>query len=169
MHALFIYLSNDIPVLSHPLHKHLHIPSTLAPFLFASMRVLPHPPTPALLFQHPPMLGTKTSTEQRASPPINVRQGHPLLHIHLEPWVPPCTLFGWWSSPWKHWLFWSANIVFPMDCNSPLLLQFLHQLPYQDPLTHSDGWLQASTFALVSCWPVFHRKCHNRFLSTSNS
>jgi hypothetical protein len=24
----------------------------------------------------------------KASPPINYRQGYPLLHMHLEPWVP---------------------------------------------------------------------------------
>ena len=34
---------------------------------------------------------------------------HPLLHIQLEPWVPPCVLFGWWFSlrelwGWSGWL-----------------------------------------------------------------
>jgi hypothetical protein len=30
-------------------------------------------------------------------------QVHPLLHMHLEPWISPCVLFGWWFSPWKFW------------------------------------------------------------------
>jgi hypothetical protein len=32
------------------------------------------------------------------------QQGHPLLHTQLEPWVPPCVLFGWWFSLWGYWL-----------------------------------------------------------------
>jgi hypothetical protein len=23
--------------------------------------------------------------------------------MRLEPWVPPCVLFGWWFSPWELW------------------------------------------------------------------
>ena len=34
---------------------------------------------------------------------LSSHQGHPLLHMQLEPWVPPCVLFGWWFSPWKLW------------------------------------------------------------------
>ena len=51
----------------------------------------PHPPTHS---HHPalasPTLGHWTFTGPRASPPIDVWQGHPLLHMWLEPWVPPC-------------------------------------------------------------------------------
>ena len=42
--------------------------------------------------------GIKPSQDQ-ASPPIDVWQGHSLLHMHLETWVPPCVLFGWCFSP----------------------------------------------------------------------
>ena len=38
----------------------------------------------------------------RASP-INVQQSYPLLHMWLEPWVPPYVVFGCWFSPWKLW------------------------------------------------------------------
>ena len=41
-----------------------------------------------------PILGHGAFSGPRASPPFDVQQGHPLLHIHLEPWVPPCVLFG---------------------------------------------------------------------------
>jgi hypothetical protein len=37
-----------------------------------------------------------------------------LLHIELEPWVPPsCVLFGWWLSPWELWGYWLVHIVVP--------------------------------------------------------
>jgi hypothetical protein len=36
-------------------------------------------------------------TRPRAFLPIDARQGHPMLHIQLEPWVPPCLLLGWWA------------------------------------------------------------------------
>jgi hypothetical protein len=39
----------------------------------------------------------------KRSPLIGVQQGHPLLHTQLEPWVPPCVLFGWWLGPEKAW------------------------------------------------------------------
>ena len=53
-----------------------------------------HPPTPNYLHCHCPTLGPRDFIEPRASPPIDAQQGHPLLHMRLEPWVPPCVLFG---------------------------------------------------------------------------
>ena len=68
------------------------------------MRVLPtHPPTPASLPWHSPTLGHRTPSGPRNSPPADVQQGHPLPHMQPEPWVPPCVLFGWWSSPREFW------------------------------------------------------------------
>jgi hypothetical protein len=52
-----------------------------------------HSHSPATSLQHPPMLGHQTSTGPRASLPIDTRQGNPLLHMYLEPWILPCTLF----------------------------------------------------------------------------
>ena len=43
---------------------------------------------------HSPTLGHRAFTGPRSSPPIDVWQGHPLLHKQLEPWVSPCVLFG---------------------------------------------------------------------------
>jgi hypothetical protein len=96
-------------------------PSHICPphFPFTSMRVLPiHPPSPTLPLQHPPMLGHQISTRSRASSPIDVRQGH-LLYMYLEPWIPLCTLLGWWSRPWEHWMIQPADVVLPMGLQSP--------------------------------------------------
>ena len=47
---------------------------------------------------HSPTLGHRTFTGSSASLPTDDQQGHSLLHMQLEPWVPPCVLFGWWFS-----------------------------------------------------------------------
>jgi hypothetical protein len=83
----------------------------LSSFLVSSS---PCSPTHPLLFplaSHSPTLAHWAFTGSRASLPIDARQGHPLLHRRLEPWVPPCVLFGWWFSPWEHWL---VHIVVPL-------------------------------------------------------
>jgi hypothetical protein len=74
----------------------------LSPFLVSD-------PTPPILFPlpmvtntlthaslswHSPMLWYRTCIGPRASPPIDVRQGHPLLHMQLKPWFHPFILFG---------------------------------------------------------------------------
>jgi hypothetical protein len=50
------------------------------------MRVLTHP------LWHSPTPGHGTFTGPRLFPPIDAQQGHPLLHMQLEPWEPPCVL-----------------------------------------------------------------------------
>jgi hypothetical protein len=102
-----------------------HFPVTFPQTLPSHICLLPLPlplwessPTYSL-FQHPPLLGHQTSTGPRASPPIAVREGHPLLYMYLEPWIPPCALLGWWSSLWEHWVVWPANVVLPMGLQSP--------------------------------------------------
>jgi hypothetical protein len=57
----------------------------------------PPPPLP----WHSPTLGQRAFPGPRTSPPIDTQLGHPLLHMQLEPWVPPCVLFGWWFRPWE--------------------------------------------------------------------
>ena len=51
----------------------------------ASKEVFPHPPThgrlPVLAF---PYTGASSLQGLRPSPPIDVLQGHPLLHMHLS-------------------------------------------------------------------------------------
>jgi hypothetical protein len=58
-------------------------------------------------------LGHQAFSGSSAFPPIDVQQGHLLLHMQLEPWVPPCVLFGWWFSSWGLWGYWLVHIVFP--------------------------------------------------------
>jgi hypothetical protein len=48
-----------------------------------------------------------------ASPPIDGRLGHPLLHVQLETQVPPCVFFDWWFSPRELWGYWLVHIVVP--------------------------------------------------------
>ena len=92
----------------------------LAPFpSFPSGNPLSHPlsypPTHTSPPWHSPTLGHQAFTEPRLSPPIDIKQGHPLLHMCLEPWVPPCVLFGWCFSPWELWGVWLVDIaVLPM-------------------------------------------------------
>jgi hypothetical protein len=62
-----------------------------------------HPLTPNLLPWHSPIMGNWAFTGSRASPLIEARQCHPLLHMQLEPWVPwvpPSVFFGWCFSLW---------------------------------------------------------------------
>jgi len=40
-----------------------------------------------------PYTGDSTLAGPRASPSIGAQQGHPLLHMQLEPWVGPCSLW----------------------------------------------------------------------------
>jgi hypothetical protein len=52
---------------------------------------------------HSPILGHRAFTGPRASPPIDDQLGHPLLHIQLEPQVPPCAFFDWLYSSKDLW------------------------------------------------------------------
>ena len=71
----FIYISNVFPFPCLP-SRNPHL--LLSP---ATMRVLPHPPTPIFLPQHSPTLGHQTPSGPRGSPPIDAPQGHSLLHM----------------------------------------------------------------------------------------
>jgi len=53
-----------------------------------------HQPTPASLPWHSPTMEHQTFTGLRASPSIDAQQGHPLIHMQLEPWFTPCVLLG---------------------------------------------------------------------------
>ena len=58
-------------------------------------------PSPTSLSWHSPTLGHQAFTEPRASLLIDVQWVHPLLHMHLEPWVPLCVHFGWFFITWE--------------------------------------------------------------------
>ena len=69
---------------------------------------------------HSPTLGRRNLTGPRASPPIDDWLGHPLLHIHLEPQVPPCVFFHWWFRSKKLRGYWLIHIdVPPMGLQNP--------------------------------------------------
>ena len=50
-----------------------------------SLPLLTNPPTPAFWTWNSLLLGHRTFTGPRASPPIDDGLGHPLLHMQLEP------------------------------------------------------------------------------------
>ena len=83
----------------------------LSPFLVSPPKI-PYPtlPPPAHQYTYSCSLvlefhytGALSLLRTKASPPIDVQQGHLLLHMKLEPWVPPCVLHGWWFSLWELW------------------------------------------------------------------
>jgi hypothetical protein len=107
----FIYTSN---LILFP-----HFPSNPSPIPFP-LSMLTNLPTPASQSWHSPTLGHRAFTRSRASPLIDVPQGHLVLHMQLKPWVPPYVLFGWWFSPWELWGYWLVHIVLsPMGLQTP--------------------------------------------------
>ena len=100
LHIFYLFYVFTFQMLS-PFPVSLPETSCLAPHpTRASMRVLPHPltqshtPTLAFPYMGCGWGGNRAFTGPRASPPIDARQGHLLLYIQLESWVPPCVLFG---------------------------------------------------------------------------
>jgi hypothetical protein len=79
----FIYISNAIPFPSFSSENPLSPPLPSAP----------QPTHSHSWFWHSPILGHRACTGPRASTPIDDQVGHPLLHILLEPQVPPCAFF----------------------------------------------------------------------------
>jgi len=67
--------------------------------------------------------------------------------MQLEPWVPPCVLFGWWFSPWELWGFWLVDIVvLPMG-----LQTFSSFSPFSTPVGSlcSVRWLAVSILICI--------------------
>jgi hypothetical protein len=104
----FIYISNVIPFLSFPSENPLSSPPLLSPHAHQST----HSSWPC----HSLIRGHRAFTGPRASPPTDDRLGHPLLHMQLEKWVPPCVFFGWWFSPRELWGDWLVHIGFVVVC-----------------------------------------------------
>ena len=150
-------------------------PKTPYPSPPASMRVFPHTPThthlTALAF---PMLDHQAFTGPRASPPIDVLLGHPLLHRQLEPWVPPCVFLGWLFSLWDLWdcagggrdSVWLILLCL-RGCKPFQLLQSFPLLLHWASIAQSDDWLQAPAFVPVRLWQSLSGDIHIRFLSAS--
>jgi hypothetical protein len=115
----FICISNDIqpPVTPPPTP---HPTSVLSPLPFVYIRVLPYPPTlPRPTTPASSYSGASNLPRTKALPPIAVQQGHPLLHMYLEPWIPSGTLLGWRSRLRENWVVRPAYVVLPIRLQSP--------------------------------------------------
>ena len=102
----FIYILN-VSIPSHPPKPLSH------PTLPCFNDSIP-PPIHPLPLTCPPITlhwGIETSQDQRTT--TDVQQGHPWLHMQLEPCFPPCVLFVWWFSPRELWRIWLVHIVVP--------------------------------------------------------
>ena len=128
-----------------------------------------HPPTPTSPPWHPPTLGHWAFTGPRASPPIDAQQGHPLLHMQLE----PCVLLGWWFSPWELWGIWLVDIVvLPEGVQTPSAPSAPQSFPYLlhwGPCAQSNGCLQASASVFAKLWQSLSGDNYIRLLSASTS
>ena len=86
-----------------------------------------------------------------ASPHIDERLGHPLLH-KLEPCVPPCVFFDWWFSqgdPWEVWGYWLFHIVVPpMGLQTPSAPWVLSLAPSLGTLC-SVQWMAVSIYFCI--------------------
>jgi hypothetical protein len=89
----------------------------LSPFLVSPLKIpytLPPSPAPQPTHSHSwswhsPILGHRTFTGPRASPPIDDQIGRSLLHMQLESRVPPCVFFDWCFSPKEVWRYWLVH------------------------------------------------------------
>jgi hypothetical protein len=108
--------------------------------------LLPYLSTPHSLSWHSPTLGHRAFTRPRVSPLIDVPQGHHLLHMQLNPWVPPCVLFvgglvpgssgatGWFILLLLLWgcFYYSRFLDCPRDAHNSLSL-LVFSLPQSSP------------------------------------
>jgi hypothetical protein len=139
----FIYISNVIPFPGPPpLGKPLT--HSLSPCFYEGIPS----PTHQLLTLHPQIplhWGIHQAfTGARTPPPIDAWQGYLLLHKHLEPWVIPCVLLGWWISPWELWGVWLEDIVvLPMGLQT-LSTPSVHSLTPPLGTPYSVQWLAVS-------------------------
>ena len=148
----FIYISNVIPFPSSPTKNPPSFPSS------------PCSPTHPLLLPGPGISlhwGIEPSQDQGTLLPfIDDWLGHPLLHMHLEPWVPPCVFFGWWFSPWELWEYWLVYIVVsptntfsslgPFSSSSIGNPVFCPMDGYEHPLLYLSGTGRASQKTVIS-------------------
>jgi hypothetical protein len=124
-YIFFIYISNIMP-----------FPGSPSPGSSLFPPPSPCSPTHLLLLPGPGIplhWGIEPSQDQ--GPLIDVWQGHLLLHMLLEPWVPPCVLFDWWFSPWELWgIGWFILLFFlwcPIDYVLCLTKAFqFHVVPF---------------------------------------
>ena len=132
--------------------------------------LLINPPTPAFWPWHSPTPGHRTFTGSRASPPTDDLPGHPLLHMKLEPGVPPCVLFHWWFSPWELWGYWLVRIVLPpMGLQTPSAPWVL-SLAFPLGTLCSVQWMAVSIHLCIcgsALWQSLSGDSYNRLLSVN--
>jgi hypothetical protein len=116
--------TSPYPISSPPAHQPTHSP------------LLTNPLTPASWSWHYPILGPS------ASPPIDEQQGHPLLHMQLEPRVPPCVLFvgglvpgrsggtGWFILLFLLWCCKHFQLVGSFNSINLLIFKILNSINY---------------------------------------
>ena len=110
----FIYITNVIPFPGFPPSWKYPITSSLLLFLWQCY--FTHPPAPTSKPSIPLHWGIYWAfIGPRTSPPIDAWQGHPLLHMQLQ----PCVLLCWWLSPWLvgDWLV--DIVVLPVGLQFP--------------------------------------------------
>ena len=119
--------------------------------------LLPHCPSIPLCW------GIKLSQEQWPLLPLMPDKASMLLYMQLEPWVPPCVLFGWWFSPWKLWVVWLVDIVLPMGLQTPSAPSTLPlTLPLGSP--SSAPWLAISGSVSVRLWQNLSGDSYTRLI-----
>jgi hypothetical protein len=113
-------------------------------------------------------MGHQAFTGPRASPLIDARYGHPLLHIQLEPWVPPGAFFVGCLVPGTRGV-WLVDSVLPMGLQIPSAPSVIPLTPPLRPHAQSEGWLQAFTSLLVRVWKSLSGDSYIRLLSEITS
>jgi hypothetical protein len=166
---LFTYSSTVIPCPSFPSKQSL---SQALPCFYegAPPPIYPLPPhNPSIL----PHWGIKPLQDQ--GPPLPFMSDKTILCIcmQLEPWVPPCVLFGWWVSHCELWV--GGRLVGWHCCSSYEVAKPFSSFStssnslHWGPCAKSDGWLQASASVLVRLWLSLSGGIYINLLSASSS
>ena len=142
LNIFFIYIKNVIPFPGFPPPCKHPIPSSFPLLLWGCSST--SPPTPTSPPSIPLYRGiSRAFIGPRTSPPIDAWQGHPLLHMQLE----PCVLLCWWLRPWEFWGTWLVDIaILSMGLPTPSVLTLIPLL--ETP--HSVQWL-AVNICLCIC------------------
>jgi hypothetical protein len=119
-------------------------PKTRYPIPPASMRVLPHTPTPAFPPWHSPHRGIQVLRDQ--GPLLLLKPNKAILATYVAgAVVAPCVLFGRWFSPWELWggeVWLVGGVILPRGLQIPSVPSVLSLTPLRTPCTVQ--WLAAS-------------------------
>jgi hypothetical protein len=147
----FLYLHfKYYPLCRFPLQKpNIPPPLTLLLWGWSPNR----PPTPHSLPWLSLILGHGAFTGPRASLPIDAKQGHPLLHMQLEPWVIHDHSLVRDVVPGSSGGVWLVDIVvLPIGLQNPSAPSVLSLTPPLGSHAQSNGWLCAFASVFVRLW-----------------